>query len=348
MEATQMNWYLAAPFIQSHSDSWLTRFVPNHDGALKFHSVPAGYKHDRSRKITGFDAWRDYMRHGNAVWRAVASSTRPRGVITCFPQLAITVGMRKRVAFSNIPLVAWTFNIGKLYAGLRGRLARTVLPAVDRFIVHSRHEIGTYSDWLNLPPERFQFVPLQRATRPIKFKENTEKPFLVSMGSAQRDYRLLFSVLEELGYPAVIVAGPHAVAGLSVPPNIVIQSELSSEQCFELVQRARMSVIPIANQHTASGQVTLLDAMVFGRPVVITACPASLDYVTDQHDALLVKHGEHDDMKTAISRLWEDSALRTAIGTSARKTAVENFSDEAIGKVMGSVLRDISTEYYFP
>ncbi|MBC7499647.1 MAG: glycosyltransferase [Herminiimonas sp.] len=346
METTPMNWYLAAPFIQRKSDQWLTRYVPNHDESLKFHSVPAGYTHDRSRKITGFDAWRDYMRHGNAVWRAAGGDTGPRGVITCFPQLPITVGLRKRVAFSNIPLVAWTFNLGKLYPGLRRRLARLALPAVDRFIVHSRHEIEAYSDWLNLPPERFQFVPLQRATRPITFNENKDKPFLLSMGSAQRDYRLLFGVLAELGYPAVIVAGPHAVAGLSIPPNVEVRSGLSSEQCFELVQRARISVIPIANQHTASGQVTLLDAMVFGRPVVITACPASTDYVTDRHDALLVRHGNHDDMKEAISRLWEDSTLRTAISTSARETAINNFSDEAVGKIMGSVLRDVSASYH--
>ena len=340
-----MNWYLAAPFIQSKSDQWLTRFVPNNDGSLKFHSVPAGYTHDRSRNITSLNAWSDYMRHGNAVWRAAGQFTGPRGVITCFPQLSITVGLRKRIALSNIPLIAWTFNLGKLYPGLRRRLARTALPAVDRFIVHSRQEIEAYSDWLNLPPERFQFVPLQRATRSITFDENKEKPFLLSMGSAQRDYRLLFGVLAELGYPAVIVAGPHAVAGLSIPSNVKILSGLSSEQCFELVQRARLSVIPIANQHTASGQVTLLDAMVFGRPVVVTACPASIDYVTDQHDALLVRHGDHDDLKTAISRLWEDGALRAHIATSARKSAVDKFSDEAIGKIMGNILRDVSTIY---
>lgn len=339
-----MRWTLAAPFIHAASDRWLTDFVPNPGNDLRFDAVPADYYHDRSRKITGLDAWRDYARHGNATWRAArtaagaAAGTRRSGIITCFPQLAITVGLRKRMARSDIPLVAWTFNLGKVYPSARRLLARAALPAVDRFIVHSRSEISAYSEWLQLPPERFTFVPLQRATSPITLTEDMDKPFLLSMGSAQRDYRLLFRVLGELGYPAVVVAGSHAVAGLTVPQNVELRSGLSADECFALLQRARLSVIPVANQDTASGQVTLLDAMMYGRAAIITACPASVDYVIDGVDAMLVRHGDHDDMKRAIQLLWDHKTLRASLGASARKACIEKYSDEAIGKVMGNVL----------
>ena len=348
MSPTPMHWTLAAPFIHASSDRWLTDFVSNAANDLSFDAVPADYHHDRSRKITGIDAWRDYARHGNATWRAAQAATGAgpgtgrRGIITCFPQLAITVGLRKRLARSDIPLVAWTFNLGKVYPGARRLLARTALPAVNRFIVHSRSEISAYSEWLQLPPERFTFVPLQRATSPITLQEDLDQPFLLSMGSAQRDYRLLFRVLGELGYPAVVVAGPHAVAGLVVPPNVELRSGLTADECFALVQRARLSVIPVANQDTASGQVTLLDAMMYARAAIITACPASVDYVVDGVDALLVRHGDHDDMKRAIQRLWEDEALRAFVGASARSASIERFSDEAIGQILGSVLREVA------
>ena len=343
MVNTPMRWTLAAPFIHAASDRWLTDFVPNPGNDLSFDAVPADYHHDRSRKITGLDAWRDYARHGNATWRTAraAASAGPSGIITCFPQLAITVGLRKRLARSNIPLVAWTFNLGQVYPGARRLLARAALPAVNRFIVHSRSEISAYSEWLQLPPERFTFVPLQRATSPITLAEDLDKPFLLSMGSAQRDYRLLFRVLGELGYPAVVVAGPHAVAGLVVPPNVDLCSGLSADECFALVQCARLSVIPVANQDTASGQVTLLDAMMYARAAIITACPASVDYVVDGVDAMLVRHGDHDDMKRAIQLLWEDAALRASLGANARRACIEKFSDEAIGRVMGNVLHEV-------
>ena len=182
----------------------------------------------------------------------------------------------------------------------------------DRFVVHSRAEVTSYSEWLQMDPARFEFVPLQRATRDITIEEDSSAPFVLSMGSAHRDYRLLFAVLAELRYPAVVVAGAHAVQGLQVPANVTVRSGLSVEQCHELVQRARVNVIPVANQETASGQVTLLDAMVYGRATIASRCRASIDYVG--RAALLVSAGDRDDLKTAIDGLWQDASQRTAIG----------------------------------
>lgn len=340
-----MDWYLAAPFIHDANDRWLTPFIPNEDDHFRFRPVVAQYHHDRSRKITGVDAWTDYLRHAGTAWAANRRAHGNCGILTCFPQLPAMIGLRKSLTHSKVPLVAWTFNLGTMYLGARRHLARFALSAVDRFIVHSRAEVTAYSEWLDLPRERFEFVPLQRATRAVTFDEDGERPFVLSMGSAHRDYRLLFAVLGELGYPSVIVAGLHAVEGLKIPPNVEVRSGLTAEQCHELVQRARLSVIPVANRNTASGQVTLLDAMVFGRPVIVTECPASVDYVRHGHDAYLVKHGDHDDMKSAIRRLWEDEPLRSAMGKAARISATENFSDEAIGRVMGRVLRDVEAKH---
>ena len=334
-----MNWYLAAPFIHDAADLWLTKFIPS-DGRMRFQTVPASYHHDRSRKTTGLAAWADYFRHGHAVWNAARHNSQRSGILTCFPQLPIAVGLHKRLARSGIPLVAWNMNLGSLYPGARRRLARTALSSVDRFVVHSRAEVASYSAWLQLDPKRFEFVPLQRASRSIDFEEDRHEPFVLSMGSAHRDYRLLFAVLAELGYPAVVVAGKHALAGLPVPPNVTLRSGLTAEQCHKLVQRARLSVIPVANQFTASGQVTLLDAMMYGRAVIITRCPASVDYVEDKRDAMLVSAGDHDDLKAAIATVWEDASLRVAMGKAARVTAIERFSDEAIGKEMGRVLKN--------
>jgi glycosyltransferase involved in cell wall biosynthesis len=344
MSATPVRWHVTVPWLREASDTWrLTRFVPNEDRALDFHVVPAGYSLDRSRKITGLAAWREFMRHGGDAWRAVNGTGGPCGVITAFPQLPIAVALRKRLARSDVPLVAWTFNLGKLYPGVRRRLSRAVLGAVDRFIVHSRAEIVAYSDWLGVPQERFQFVPFETPTRQIELAEDVANPFILSMGSAQRDYKLLFGVLSELRYAAVVVAAPHAVAGLSVPPNVKVLSGMTAQQCFELTQRARFNVVPVANQTTASGQVTLLDAMMFARPVIITSCPASVDYVTHGKDALLVRHGDHADMKVAVQRMWEDETLRREMGVAARRTALETFSEDVVGGVMGQILRDVGS-----
>ena len=281
------------------------------------------------------------MAHANSVWTAVQGSTERCGVITSFPQLAMCVGLRKRMARATTPLVAGTFNLGKLYRGVKREIARIALSSVDRFIVHSTAEIESYSRWLDLPSDRFRFVPLLCPDRRIALDEDREHPFVLSMGSAKRDYALLFDVLGELKLPAVIVAAPYAVAGLSVPANVRVRSGLSANQCFELVQRARINVIPVANRETASGQVTLLDAMMFARPIVATSCVGSVDYAANGHEALLVQPGSRNDLTVAIERLWEDSILRETLSLKARATVIARCSDEPVGREMGSILREL-------
>lgn len=334
-------WFVAAPFFNKREDIWLSHFVPDAYKNLSFENVVAGYSHDRSRKVTGLAAWRNYLDHGNATWQLAQRSNVPSGIITCFPQLATVVGLRKKLAFSNMPLVAWNFNLGQLYPGAKKKLSRIALASVDRFVVHSRAEITAYSEWLDIEPDRFQFVPLQRAVSPVEFSEDVEQPFILSMGSAHRDYKLLFQVLAELQYPAVVVAGAHAVEGLTIPLNVVIRSGLTSKQCDELVQRARFSVIPVANRDTASGQVTLLDAMMFARPAIITKCAASVDYVTPGKDAILVEQGDFNDLKRAMETMWQDQKLRSTISLCARETVIACYSDEAIGRQLGNVLCSI-------
>lgn len=129
-----------------------------------------------------------------------------------------------------------------------------------------------------------------------------------------------------------------------MPPNVTVRSGLTIDACHELVQRARLSVVPVDNPFTASGQITLLDAMMFGRATIMTRCPASTDYVDDGRTALLVRAGDHDELRTAIERVWEDAELRASLGRAARQAAVSRFSDEAIGREMGRVLHEVASE----
>jgi len=151
--------------------------------------------------------------------------------------------------------------------------------------------------------------------------------------------------LGELGYPAVIVCGPHAVAGLHVPPNVELRTGLTQQQCHDLLSQARVHVVSVDNMTTASGQVTLLDAMMMRCPTVATACPGTVDYVDDEVDALLVHPQEHEQLKVAISRLWEDSELRARLANRASRRMESSYSDEAVGQVMGEILDEVERKW---
>ncbi len=329
-----MKWLIAAPFIKDRQDRWLGAFVPGRQHA--FEAIPAAYEHDRSRARTGGSEWMDYFKHA---WRVLKFVPRARGtgVITCFPQLPVALGLLSILTGKRFPIVAWTFNVGKLPAGFKRTLSGIGLRRVDLIVVHSRNEIDECVACFGLPRERVVYVPLQRALDPKPRSEDTEHPYLLALGSANRDYRLLFQVLARQPRRAIVVAGAHALAGLEVPSCVEVRSGLSIEQCHELVLGARVNVIPVANATTASGQVTLLDSMGMGCPTIMTRCPGSVDYVEEGTTALLVEPQDAEGLSRAVETLWNDPELRARISAAGAAHVKACFSDEAVGAELGRI-----------
>ncbi len=329
-----MKWIIVAPFIKTDGPGWLGRYVPG--DRHSYRTVGAHHAHDRSRAKTDASGWADHFKHA---WRAMrlAHAQGGTGMVTCFPQLAVACGLISRLFRPRIPIIAWTFNIGALPTGLKRRLSAFALKRVDAVIVHSVAEIEECAACFALPREKIVFVPLQRVVAEPVAQEEAAEPYMLAMGSANRDYRLLFDVLRRAPVRTVVIAGPHAVHGLDIPACVEVRSGLTLAQCHAALQGARVSVIPVANATTASGQVTLLDSMGMGRATIVTRCPGSVDYVVDGETALLVAPGDRDDLARAIARLWEDDAYRARLGEQGREHVRKNYSDAAIAAVLGRI-----------
>lgn len=334
-----MRWSVATPFtVDPEKGRWLLPFVPagSHQFTLIRSLQTHASWHARSRVITGALEWARVFRQA-----ALACHSASDGVITVFPPLALASGLVQDLSWRRKPIVAWCFNMGALYEGVRGSLARATLARVDRFAVHASAEVDRYAGWLRLPRERFTFVYLQRPRIAIEQDEDRDDPFVLSMGSARRDYATLFAAVRALRVRVVVVAAPWAIRGLDRPPNVELRSGLSLQECRLLAQRARVSVVPVANQETASGQVTIVEAMRMGRPVVATRCIGSEDYLQDGRTGLLVAPGAVEELRTAIARLCDSPDLRERLGRNAAAFAEENCSDEVAGRRLGAVLDEV-------
>lgn len=339
-----MQWTVITPFLeQTDNSNWLTSFVPGKQHQFQIinrqNSSTAKSWHSRRKRETGYEEWLGFINQTKA-----ALAQKPDGIITVFPQLAATVGLRKRLTRRRIPVIAWCFNIGACYPGAKRLFAQAALKDVDRFIVHSNRERENLSQWLELPLSRFEFVPLQRAEIPVTEQEEINNPFLLAMGSAQRDYPTFFKAVEKLGLRTVVVAGKHALAGLTIPENVEVKFGLTIDQCLQLAQKARISVVPLLDNQTASGQVTIIEAMRMNRPIVATRCIGSEDYLKNGETGLLVEPHSVDDLAQNIERLWNDQELRHTIGKQAGDYSSKHFSDEAAGAALGRILDDVAKE----
>jgi len=330
-----MLWTIAAPFFTRSDARWIDDAVP--EGPDSFHKVAVPGSddvswHDRPTRATPVTTWLRHWRHSAAALRS------GDGLITVFPQLAFTAAMQRR---RNHQIVAWCFNIGAYPAGVRGWIARRVLRSIDHFVVHSRGEVGLLRDWLDLGEGRVSFVPLQRAPIPILAAEDQEQPFALAMGSANRDYPALLEAARICGLPLTIVAAPRLFEGLSMPENVTLLSSLSAEECWRLAQRARLSIVPLADVGAASGQITVVEALRMGRPLIATRTIGTVDYVAHDENGLLVAPSDPVALAAAMERLWHDRAARERLAAAGAAFAEASLSDETAAQSLLKILRQV-------
>ena len=334
-----MLWSIAAPFFASSDDRWIDdAVVDSEDRFIKIPRAAAESSwHDRAGRATPIGKWREH-------WRQSATALSAcDGLITIFPQLAFTAAIQRRLRRRRQPIVAWCFNIGAYPIGLRRWIAGRILREIDHFVVHSRAEIAMLGDWLNIDRDRISFVPLQRAPIPILETEDQAAPFAVAMGSANRDYATLIEAARISGIPLTIVAAPRLFEGVSLPENVMLLSNLSPEDCWRLAQRARFSIVPIATIAEASGQITVVEALRMGRPLIATRSNGTIDYVSDDETGLLVPPADPAALAAAMQRLWDDRATRERLGKAGRAFAEATLSDENVGVRLLSLIRHVGS-----
>ncbi len=329
------HWAIAAAFFTGTQPVWLDDFIDD-DGYAFTKILPDGaqtdWHHVRARR-TSASGWAAHLRQARRAFRH-----RPDGIVTCFPQLAMCTALLKCLGPHKPRIVAYNFNLGGLYGGLRGTAARLLARYIDVFVVHSPSEVDGYANYLNVPTERVLFIPLQKGEIEQQRREIEDDPFILSMGSAHRDYATLIEAVDALKIRTVIVARPDMIEALPKSSYVEVRSGLTQDECLDLLAEARLSVTPISNLETASGQVTFVNAMRLGVPVVATRCPGTDGYIEHNRTGLLVAPFDTDNLRGAIGRLWQDDNQRRALAEAGRIAADQQFSDQAVARRLHAVL----------
>jgi glycosyltransferase involved in cell wall biosynthesis len=71
-----------------------------------------------------------------------------------------------------------------------------------------------------------------------------------------------------------------------------------------------------------------------GRPLVAARTGVVPEVLTDGTDALLVPAGDADALADALTRLLDDEALRTRLGTAGRRRLVEHYSGARVAEAL--------------
>lgn len=185
---------------------------------------------------------------------------------------------------------------------------------------------------------------------PVKGALNDRQ--ICSTGLEYRDYETLIGAVADL--PDVrLKIDPNspwslhrsAVGGEQLPPNVeVVNLKMGASR--QLYSESEVVVIPLHINPIGAGSTTLIEAMLMGKPVVVTRSRdggfAGRGDLIDGKNVIMVDPGDVAALRDAISRLMTDQTLRRQLGMNARKWAERHASRATWLEIMIGALRGCS------
>ncbi|MBI4215499.1 MAG: glycosyltransferase [Parcubacteria group bacterium] len=259
--------------------------------------------------------------------------------VTCVDSVNKAACLLKKLGILRRPLVCMAGNV------LDGTekwlfLHRWLWFGADRIIVHASVDqeklarLGLSNKGIMVSvgsDERFWNMtrlprPAVGGLLPEADRRNDDRGLIVSVGADRdRDYRTLFLAAEQLAQLKFIVCcGRKNVEGLKIPGNVEVKINVSPLTTREILSKAEIAVLPLRETLRASGQLAMLDAMLMGKPVIVSKTRGVVEAygLEDKKQALLASPGNVLRLVQAIGDLHSNGNLRSKLGFSARKLAV--------------------------
>lgn len=260
-------------------------------------------------------------------------------------------------------LEAW-FGGGKrkvvLLEFLRGKVSpgwrRIVYPPIEALIIRpslrralrvgqvlTAWESAHYARMYDLPPERFRFIPFQKAQTGgvLPKRAHSSQLIVLSSGRAACDWETLFKAANASAWSLTVICRKRDlrhINRLNRDGRAQVLCDVSKEIHQRCLEAATVYVISLQELLVSSGQVRLQDAVQAGIPVVATNVKGLAGYVTDQETALLVAPGDHRAMRQAIERLLVHPEERERLASTALEQANLWTSDSYFASLRALIL----------
>lgn len=242
---------------------------------------------------------------------------------------------------NKLIVMAFIYNkrqgmVGRLYHAFISGVVRSGY--VDKFVVYSSCEAAYYAELFQVPQNKFQYLPLGIKKEVMVPKEclKVKSPFLLAAGRSNRDYGFLFRCVEKLPYNIVVLAdciGSKTV----IPNNVTVFNDVFGMEYLQMLQASAGVLIPLKDTEVSCGQLVMLQAMQYGKPIVVTDSVAVRDYVKDCVNAIVCMK-EEEAFRKAVVKLMEDPDLRERLVKNGREMFRDCFTLHALAKNVSVLL----------
>lgn len=230
-------------------------------------------------------------------------------------------------------------TVGQARLGWYRRMYRTV----DGIVVFSTNQREPLARMLDVDEHLVHYVPFGVdsdwfAPRSVAADDG----FVLAVGRDRgRDWPIMLDAARATGFPTKIACRPSDIAGLSVPDNVEVLGYVDVESYRSLLHRARVSVVATSDVPYPSGQTVALESMAAAKATVVTHTPSLVDYLDEGVNALTVPVGDERALANAITKVFEDAALRDHLGSGARAAVEKTFNARAMWAGVAAILDEL-------
>ncbi len=273
--------------------------------------------------------------------------------------LRLLVLLRALTPFVNPPLVSLDLVLappGQSWPDqIKTALRRAIFSQVDLFLMHLKYHprLKTYYGVL---PRKLRYVPFKvNQVETVRAWKTQEHDYVFTGGKSRRDYHTFCKALETLGYPAMIVTPKpeegteHGtfLDGLPLPANVeLIHDDGSQESWIGKIANCKVAVFPISPVTISpSGVGAYLLAMGLKKCVIVSACPATLDILEHEKNAVLVPMSNPAALARAIEKVWTNDKYRHRIAEGGYQYSLMLGGEETLARnVAEEVVRFLRRE----
>ena len=272
-----------------------------------------------------------------AHWSFVRAPVRAQTVVVSSDLEALVFGLfrwwyRREVKIALLGFIL-TLRSKPWLDALRLRYFRWVFGAADLVLVYSGLELKRYNSLFPASKAKFRFLHyglhMWAHEQEHDFVEPDRGPILTA-GRSGRDYALLTRVLARTPRQLRIVCdNAAALEGCARSPNITVLSACHGNDYVNELRAAGIVIVPLSVDDVSAGQMVLMQAMAYRKPVIITRTTTVTEYVDEDSGVLLVPMGDGEALARAIARLCDQPALARSLAERAYATYAASFSMEA-------------------
>lgn len=220
-------------------------------------------------------------------------------------------------------------DIGGMNGGREGAvectLVRQALASSPSIICHSSSLLEFYKKTYPSVYKSAVFIPFGVDTEEFKPENTNIEKQVLSFGFAKRDYATLLSAWERISTDAGLkIIGSKISRNLK---NVTFMDGVSLPELKREIAQSLFVVIPLPYFNYSYGQMSFLQSMSMGKPVIVTQTPSSIDYLKVGHGSLSVPVADPESLAEKISYYLNNDEIRVEQAKAAREYVEATHSE---------------------